>query len=382
MTQDSRSPQDAGPRINGVAAKPPPPTPTTIAAATAASPVVAAVAAAAVGASSNAPPAEEARGGVAAAAAEAPAADLVATGPRVTARPRTLPEICYTLRRKVLAFLDEQIQDAHEDRLLRDTQDQARVSMGVIEEALRRYGPEDISLAYNGGKDCLVLLVLILACLPVAPSFAPSPAFTAATHTTSASVLTSAATSSSPTPAPDRSEPIRAATSQPPPSPPPEPLQAIYIAPPDPFPEVEEFVEVSTAEYHLDLVRYALPMRPALEAYLGDRPAVKAIFMGTRRTDPHSEFLKHFSPTDKGWPQFMRVNPVIDWHYAEIWTFIRRVGVPFCCLYQQGFSSLGGVTNTRPNPALALDPGVDGTKKFRPAYELVRDDEERLGRDR
>ncbi|KAK3382347.1 putative FAD synthetase [Lasiosphaeria ovina] len=388
MTQDSRSPQDAGPRINGAAAKPPPPTPTTIAAASATSPVVAAVAAAAVGAPSNAPPAEEARGGVAAAAAaaqaQAPAADLVATGPR----PRTLPEICYTLRRKVLAFLDEQIQDAHEDRLLRDTQDQARVSMGVIEEALRRYGPEDISLAYNGGKDCLVLLVLILACLPVAPSFALSSAFAVAAHTTSASTLTSTATSSSPVSssvsasAPDSSEPTRAATSQPPPSPPPEPLQAIYIAPPDPFPEVEEFVEVSTAEYHLDLVRYALPMRPALEAYLGDRPAVKAIFMGTRRTDPHSEFLKHFSPTDKGWPQFMRVNPVIDWHYAEIWTFIRRVGVPFCCLYQQGFSSLGGVTNTRPNPALALDPGVDGTKKFRPAYELVRDDEERLGRDR
>ena len=37
------------------------------------------------------------------------------------------------------------------------------------------------------------------------------------------------------------------------------------------------------------------------------------------------------------------------------------------------------MNNTRPNPALAL--GSDGTT-FRPAYELVRDDEERLGRDR
>lgn len=60
-------------------------------------------------------------------------------------------------------------------------------------------------------------------------------------------------------------------------------------------------------------------MRGALEAYLRDRPSVKAIFMGTRRTDPHCEFLTHFSPTDKDWPQFMRVNPVIDWHYVEIW---------------------------------------------------------------
>jgi FAD synthetase len=62
-----------------------------------------------------------------------------------------------------------------------------------------------------------------------------------------------------------------------------------------------------------------VPMRPALEAYLRDRPAMKAIFLGTRRTDPHSEFLTPFSPTDKDWPQFMRVNPVLDWHYVEIW---------------------------------------------------------------
>lgn len=96
-------------------------------------------------------------------------------------------------------------------------------------------------------------------------------------------------------------------------------LQAIYIAPPDPFPEVEDFVETSTLQYRLDLRRYSVPMRGALEAYLRDRPSVKAIFMGTRRTDPHCEFLTHFSPTDKDWPQFMRVNPVIDWHYVEIW---------------------------------------------------------------
>jgi len=36
------------------------------------------------------------------------------------------------------------------------------------------------------------------------------------------------------------------------------------------------------------------------------------------------------------------------------------------------------MNNTRPNPALALEGG----KGFRPAYELVRDEEERLGRDR
>jgi FAD synthetase len=147
------------------------------------------------------------------------------------------------------------------------------------------------------------------------------------------------------------------------------PLQAIYIVSEHPFSEVEEFVEKSTTQYHLDLKRYALPMRAALEAYLQDRPAVKAVFLGTRRTDPHGEFLTHFDPTDGGWPRFMRVHPVIDWHYLQI---------PFCDLYNRGFTSLGGVTDTRPNPALAV--GGEASK-FRPAYELRDDDEERLGRD-
>lgn len=49
-----------------------------------------------------------------------------------------------------------------------------------------------------------------------------------------------------------------------------------------------------------------------------------------------------------------------------------------------GYTSLGGTTDTHPNPRL-LKPmaqtgdGVEATK-FRPAYELQDDDEERLGR--
>lgn len=95
-------------------------------------------------------------------------------------------------------------------------------------------------------------------------------------------------------------------------------LQSVYIVPPHPFPEVDDFVASSGAEYHLDVDRYSLPMKEGLEAYLADRPSVKAIFVGTRRTDPHGDKLTHFDPTDAGWPAFMRIHPVIDWHYGKI----------------------------------------------------------------
>jgi FAD synthetase len=204
------------------------------------------------------------------------------------AGPLPLRDVCLALRRKVDAFLAEQ----PEAQLLRDVQTQLRVSLEVIDEALQRYTPEQISISYNGGKDCLVLLIAVLA------SFART-------------------LDADPRPAADT----------------PDKLQAVYIVPPDAFPEVDAFVASSAAEYRLDVARYVLPMRRGLDVYLADRPKVRAIFVGTRRTDPHGENLKHFDPTDAGWPDFMRVHPVIDWHYTEIWAFIRHLGISYCPLY-------------------------------------------------
>lgn len=97
-------------------------------------------------------------------------------------------------------------------------------------------------------------------------------------------------------------------------------VQCVYIQDAHPFPEVERFVAHSIKIYSLALLEYAKPMKAAFADYLHDTPSVSAILVGTRRTDPHGEHLKHFDPTDSGWPKFVRVHPVIDWHYVDIWT--------------------------------------------------------------
>ena len=70
-----------------------------------------------------------------------------------------------------------------------------------------------------------------------------------------------------------------------------------------------------------------------------------------------------FCPSSAGWPPFLRVNPVLDWGYGDVWALLRAAHLPYCALYDRGFTSIGSVTNTQPNrcpafPAFLVPPSL------------------------
>jgi len=88
----------------------------------------------------------------------------------------------------------------------------------------------------------------------------------------------------------------------------------------------------------------------------------------------------------------MRVSPLLEWDYHHIWRFLREAKLPYCSLYDQGYTSLGSVSTSRPNPSLLVrnDPEAaparlpDGTVvkpgEYLPAYLLDNNSLERAGR--
>jgi FAD synthetase len=248
---------------------------------------------------------------------------------------------------------------------------------------------EELAISYNGGKDCLVLLVLYLAAIH---AHATHQNFSTPDHN-SASITESATNGARRIDLPPT-------------------LPAIYILTNNPFPSVTNFVKTSAAHYALNLKSYPSPMLSAFTSHLEKNPNIRAIFVGTRRTDPHGAKLTAFAPTDGNWPKFMRIHPVLDWNYVDVWSFIRGVGVEYCDLYDQGYTSLGGRGDTWPNPKLRIhsietgngalqhgngetggktetakdcgvvEAGHEEEVRYRPAYELIDDDAERLGREK
>lgn len=142
----------------------------------------------------------------------------------------------------------------------------------------------------------------------------------------------------------------------------------------DDFPDVVQFTRDTDSQYSLGMKVYTSDFFSGLKSLL-DETTVQGIFLGTRSGDPNAGDQQIFSPSSVGWPTFMRINPIMDWSYHDVWEFLILCKLPYCSLYDQGYTSLGSVETTFPNMALARPDG-----NFSPAHMLQDPKLERSGR--
>ena len=126
-------------------------------------------------------------------------------------------------------------------------------------------------------------------------------------------------------------------------------------------------------------------MKQALKIYLDTHPLVNAILIGTRKTDPYGDKMTSMQPTDGDWPFVMRIHPILEWSFKDIWNALLYLKIPYCILYDEGylqymtfsFTSLGSTSTTNPNPYLVNPSQPCG---YDPAYYLADEGQERAGR--
>eukprot|EP00762_Andalucia_godoyi_P001859 ANDGO_06033.mRNA.1 putative FAD synthase len=204
----------------------------------------------------------------------------------------------------------------------------------VIREALDKFPVSQLAFSFNGGKDSTVLLFLFLDVLKERNIAPCSVVF-------------------------------------------------FYLIEEPSFPEIDDFVAKTARSHGLCVDVYSgMSLKQALFK-LKQEHGTCGVFVGSRSTDPYCAHLSAFTRTDvdHGWPDMVRINPILQWSYAQVWKYLRPDNEPvrpYCVLYDQGYTSIGRVDDTRPNEDLRIPD--DTQDSFLPAYRLVDESKERAGR--
>ncbi|VDO70744.1 unnamed protein product [Heligmosomoides polygyrus] len=130
-------------------------------------------------------------------------------------------------------------------------------------------------------------------------------------------------------------------------------IQGFHIMCEDQFPEATQFI--IDAAKRLELELELLPF--------GDEDVVglQIQHKGTTECDRCTDG----SPvewTDEDWPRVLRVCPILSWSYGDVWRMLRGLCIPYCALYDMGYTSLGGRGSTVKNPLLKV-VGKDGVER-------------------
>ncbi|CCF58806.1 hypothetical protein KAFR_0F02090 [Kazachstania africana CBS 2517] len=237
-----------------------------------------------------------------------------------------ISETCYKITKSYLNLTNR-------TSIITETQNAINLTRHIlINDVFTRWSPlnGEISFSYNGGKDCQVLLLLYLSCLwEFFVVKANESQFDFKYH--------------------------RFPMTQ---------LPTVFINSEETWPTLENFMNYTQKRYHLSLYesmkdddRYnkSMSMSDAFQDFLYKNPVTKAIVIGIRHTDPFGEHLKSIQKTDSNWPDFIRLQPLLHWKLGNIWSFLLFSNEPICGLYNYGFTSIGNVHETKPNPFLKIE---------------------------
>jgi len=119
-------------------------------------------------------------------------------------------------------------------------------------------------------------------------------------------------------------------------------------------------VEKMVREDGLNLFYKSVELRKSCCAVRKVEPLNRALkhldawMTGLRREQAITRTDVHKIELDKDYGDIIKINPLVDWSYENVWDYIRENNVPYNRLHKQGYPSIGCAPCTR-----AVKPGED-----------------------
>jgi FAD synthetase len=171
-------------------------------------------------------------------------------------------------------------------------------SIKIIKNAID--SKKKMALSFNGGKDCTVVLELLSNVIPL------------------------------------------------------ESVDILFFDQGDEFKEIYEIIEKINIHYKIQIQRIQAidGIKKSLSKYL-QKHKLDSIFLGRRYGDPYvTGDTIAIEPSSIDWPTITLINPILNWDYHEIWYFLLSRNIPYCELYNIGYTSLGKKSKTCANKHL------------------------------
>lgn len=105
---------------------------------------------------------------------------------------------------------------------------------------------------------------------------------------------------------------------------------------PDDFSEIDQHLKDTVKNIGSQLIRSNNKFKEGLTTII-EHFHTKAIILGVRRTDPQGATLQPHTQSTPDFPPFMRILPILDWTYGDIWEFLFAFSIPYCRLYTEGY---------------------------------------------
>ncbi|XP_023718759.1 FAD synthase isoform X2 [Cryptotermes secundus] len=118
-------------------------------------------------------------------------------------------------------------------------------------------------------------------------------------------------------------------------------IQAVCIKEKQHLPELESFVVETITRYNINYDVFEYQQKSSFLQLSTRQPPIKAVIIGNLSCEQQISDCKKLFEENTDYSNIRWIMPLINWDKNDVWNFIRALTLPYCTLYDQGYTTVG-----------------------------------------